>query len=92
MEGEEVTQPTAATIAREGATTTRTSTTPPHLVAEVEAEAGGDNSTMGVLTEMVGGGMTGALMAGADIVVEATVEAVVTATQAGGGRKTWPNW
>ena len=67
--------------------TTRTST-PPHLVAEVEAEAGGGNSTMGGLTEMVGGGMTGALMAGAIIVVEATVEAVVTAIQAGGGRKT----
>ena len=87
VEGGEVVQPTTVIIAREGATTTRTST--PHLSveAEAEAEAGGDTTITDGPIEMVGGGMTGALMVAADIVVEA-MAAVVTATQAGGGRKT----
>jgi hypothetical protein len=85
VEGGEVVQPTTVIIAREGATTTRTST--PHLSVEAEAEAGGDTTITDGPIEMVGGGMTGALMVAADIVVEA-MAAVVTATQAGGGRKT----
>ena len=70
---EEVVQLTTTIVAREGATTS--TSTPPHPVAEVEVEAGGDTSIMDSLIEMAEGEMTGVLMAAADIVVEAMAAA-----------------
>ena len=85
MEEEEVVQPTTAIVAREGETTS--TSTPPHPVAEVGVEAGGDISIMDGLTEMVGGEMTGVLMVAVNItVVEATAAAVMA--MLAGGRKT----